>query len=148
MFTILTLNNISSAGLERLPSELYKVGDDLEEPDAILLRSFDLHGFPVPNTLKAVARAGAGVNNIPYKAMASRGIPVFNTPGANAQAVMELTITGMLLAARNVAAALEFTRTLSGDDKTITRLVEEKKRQFVGIELPGRTLGVIGQVGS
>jgi D-3-phosphoglycerate dehydrogenase / 2-oxoglutarate reductase len=144
MFTILTLNNISSAGLERLPSELYKVGDDLEEPDAILLRSFDLHGFPLPKTLKAVARAGAGVNNIPYKAMASRGIPVFNTPGANAQAVMELTITGMLLAARNVAAALEFTRTLGGDDKTITRLVEEKKRQFVGIELPGRTLGVIG----
>ena len=144
MFTILTLNNISPAGLERLPADLYEVGDDFEEPDAILLRSFDLHGFSIPKTLKAVARAGAGVNNIPYKALAARGIPVFNTPGANAQAVMELTIAGMLLAARNVAAALDFTRTLSGDDDAITRLVEANKRQFVGIELPGRTLGVIG----
>lgn len=144
MFRVLTLNNISPAGLERLPANLYAIGDDIEEPDAILLRSFDMHGFAIPNTLKAVARAGAGVNNIPYKALAPRGIPVFNTPGANAQAVMELTITGMLLAARNVAAALAFTRTLTGDDETITRLVEENKRQFVGFELPGRTLGVIG----
>ncbi len=144
MIKILTLNNISPVGLERLPRDMYQVGDDMTEPDAIMLRSFDMHGYPISKTLKAVARAGAGVNNIPYKAMAARGIPVFNAPGANAQAVMELTITGMLLAARNVAAALDFARGLEGDDETITRLVEEGKRQFVGFELPGRTLGVIG----
>lgn len=144
MIKILTLNNISPAGLERLPRNLYQVCDDLAEPDAILLRSFDMHGYPISKNLKAVARAGAGVNNIPYEAMAVRGIPVFNSPGANAQAVMELTITGMLLAARNVAAALEFTANLQGDDETITRRVEESKKRFVGFELPGRTLGVIG----
>jgi D-3-phosphoglycerate dehydrogenase len=144
MIKILTLNNISPVGLERLPRDMYQVGDDMTEPDAIMLRSFDMHGYPISKTLKAVARAGAGVNNIPYKAMAARGIPVFNAPGANAQAVMELTITGMLLAARNVTAALDFARGLEGDDETITRLVEEGKRQFVGFELPGRTLGVIG----
>ena len=144
MIKILTLNNISRAGLDRLPDDMYQVGDDLSEPDAILLRSFDMHDYPVPDSLKAVARAGAGVNNIPYQAMAARGIPVFNAPGANANAVMELTITGMLLAARNVAPALEFVRGLGGDDETITRLVEEGKKQFAGFELPGRTLGVIG----
>lgn len=144
MIKILTLNNISPAGLERLPPDLYRVSDDLSAPDAIMLRSFDMHDYPLPATLKAVARAGAGVNNIPYEAMAARGIPVFNAPGANAQAVMELTITGMLLAARNVAAALAFTHDLKGDDETITRLVEKGKKQFVGFELPGRTLGVIG----
>ena len=144
MIKILTLNSISPAGLERLPRDMYQVCDDLSEPDAIMLRSFDMHEYPIAKTLKAVARAGAGVNNIPYKAMAAHGIPVFNAPGANAQAVMELTITGMLLAARNVAAALDFARSLEGDDETITRLVEEGKRQFVGFELTGRTLGVIG----
>ena len=144
MIKILTLNNIASVGLERLPEEKYEVGADIWEPDAILLRSFDMHAYPVPDSLKAVARAGAGVNNIPYRAMAARGIPVFNAPGANANAVMELTITGMLLAARNVAPALEFVRGLGGDDETLTRLVEEGKKQFAGFELPGRTLGVIG----
>jgi D-3-phosphoglycerate dehydrogenase len=144
MIKILTLNNISSAGLERLPPDLYQISGDATAPDAIMLRSFDMHGYPLPETLKAVARAGAGVNNIPYQAMAVRGIPVFNAPGANAQAVMELTITGMLLAARNIDAALTFTRDLKGDDETITRLVEKSKKQFVGFELPGRTLGVIG----
>ncbi len=144
MIKVLTLNNISPVGIERLPKDMYQVSGDLSEPDAIMLRSFDMHGYPIPKTLKAVARAGAGVNNIPYKAMAARGIPVFNAPGANAQAVMELTITGMLMAARNVAAALDFARDLEGDDETLRRLVEEGKRQFVGFELPGRTLGVIG----
>lgn len=144
MIKILTLNSISTAGLERLAPGAYEVSDQLSDPDAILLRSFDMHGFTLPATVKAVARAGAGVNNIPYKAMARRGIPVFNSPGANAQAVMELTITGMLLAARNVTRALEFSAGLEGDDETITRLVEEGKKQFVGFELPGRTLGVIG----
>lgn len=144
MFTILTLNNIACAGLQRLPPDLYQVSEDASEPDAILLRSFDMHDYPIPASLKAVARAGAGVNNIPYKALAVRGIPVFNAPGANAQAVMELTITGMFLAARNIAAALDFTRDLAGDEASITRLVEAGKRQFTGFELPGRTLGVIG----
>jgi D-3-phosphoglycerate dehydrogenase len=144
MIKILTLNNISAAGIARLPSDMYQVSDDLSEPDAIMLRSFDMHGYPIAKTLRAVARAGAGVNNIPYEALAARGIPVFNSPGANAQAVMELTITGMLLAARNIAEALRFTEGLDGDDESIDRLVEEGKKKFVGFELPGRTLGVIG----
>jgi D-3-phosphoglycerate dehydrogenase len=144
MLKILTLNNISPVGLERLPADMYQVSDDFPEPDAILLRSFDMHDYPIPESLMAVARAGAGVNNIPYKALAARGIPVFNAPGANANAVMELTITGMLMAARNVTAALDFARDLQGDDETLTRLVEEGKKRFVGFELPGRTLGVIG----
>jgi D-3-phosphoglycerate dehydrogenase len=144
MIKILTLNNISAAGIERLPSDMYQVSDDLSEPDAIMLRSFDMHGYPIAKTLRAVARAGAGVNNIPYKDLAGLGIPVFNAPGANAQAVMELTITGMLLAARNIVEALRFSSGLDGDDETIQRLVEEGKKQFVGFELPGRTLGVIG----
>jgi len=144
MIKILTLNNISAAGIERLPPNMYEVADDLSEPDAIMLRSFDMHGYPIAKTLRAVARAGAGVNNIPYKDLAGLGIPVFNAPGANAQAVMELTITGMLLAARNIVEALRFSSGLEGDDETIQRLVEEGKKQFVGFELPGRTLGVIG----
>jgi D-3-phosphoglycerate dehydrogenase len=144
MRKILTLNNISAAGLERLPPDMYQVSDHLKEPDAIMLRSFDMHGYPMAKTVRAVARAGAGVNNIPYEALAVQGIPVFNAPGANAQAVMELTITGMLLAARNVAAAIGFCSGLDGDDETVSRLVEEGKKQFVGFELPGRTLGVIG----
>ena len=144
MIRVLTLNNISAAGIERLPSDRYQVSDDVSEPDAIMLRSFDMHGYPIAKTLRAVARAVAGVNNIPYQDLAALGIPVFNAPGANAQAVMELTITGMLLAARNVAEALRFTREFDGDDESIQRLVEEGKKQFVGFELPGRTLGVIG----
>jgi D-3-phosphoglycerate dehydrogenase len=144
MIKVLTLNNISPAGLERLPPDRYQVSDDIPDPDAIMLRSFDMHGYPFPPSLKAVARAGAGVNNIPYKDLAARGIPVFNAPGANAQAVSELTITGMLLAARNVTAALDFARRLDGDDEAISRQVEQGKNNFVGFELPGRTLGVIG----
>ncbi len=144
MIKVLTLNNISPAGLERLPPDRYQVSDDIPDPDAIMLRSFDMHGYPFPPSLKAVARAGAGVNNIPYKDLAARGIPVFNAPGANAQAVSELTITGMLLAARNVTAALDFARGLEGDDEAISRQVEQGKNNFVGFELPGRTLGVIG----
>ena len=144
MYKILTLNKISSVGLDRLPRDRYHVSDDVHDPDAIMLRSFDMHGFPVPDSLKAVARAGAGVNNIPYKDLAARGIPVFNAPGANAQAVAELTICGLLMAARNVVAALDFAAGLGGDDGAITRQVEEGKNRFVGFELPGRTLGVIG----
>jgi len=144
MIKVLTLNNISSVGLERFPKDVYQVGNGISEPHAILVRSFDMHDFPVPHSLMAVARAGAGVNNIPYGKLAAEGIPVFNAPGANANAVMELTITGMLMAARNVIAARDFAESLEGDDETVSRKVEEGKSRFTGFELPGRTLGVIG----
>jgi len=113
-------------------------------PDAILLRSFDLHGLPIPETVLAVGRAGSGVNNIPVEVYSKRGIPVFNTPGANANAVKELTIAGMFLASRNIAAALDFTRSLDGDDATIQQQVEKEKNRFAGFELAGKKLGVVG----
>ena len=144
MFRILTLNTISVAGLDRLPRDRYEVASELTRPDAILLRSFDMHDYDIPVTLTAVARAGAGVNNIPIARMSERGIPVFNAPGANANAVKELVLTGMLLAARNVCAAWDYARALEGDDAELSREVEAGKKQFVGFELPGRTLGVIG----
>jgi D-3-phosphoglycerate dehydrogenase / 2-oxoglutarate reductase len=141
---ILTLNNISAAGLERLPPERYEVGSGVDRPDAILLRSADMHGMTLPDSVLAVARAGAGTNNIPVAALAARGIPVFNTPGANANAVKELVLAGMLLAARNVGPAWLFARAQSGDDAAIDAAVEKGKKAFVGFELPGRTLGVVG----
>jgi len=144
MFKIQTLNNISDIGLERLPRELYEVSSDVQQPDAILLRSFKMHDMEIPATLRAVGRAGAGVNNIPVDKLSARGIPVFNAPGANANAVKELVIAGMLLACRNICQAWDFARTLQGDDATLNKLVEAGKKDFVGFELPGRTLGVIG----
>jgi len=144
MFRILTLNDISPAGLERLPRERYEVGPHVERPDAILVRSFDLHRHPVTPGLRAVARAGAGVNNIPVARLTRHGIPVFNAPGANANAVKELVIAGMLIAARNVCAAWDHVRRLEGDDAAIAAQVEAGKKRFTGFELPGRTLGVIG----
>ncbi len=144
MFKVLTLNSISVAGLERLPRNRYEVASDLPRPDAIMLRSFNMHEYPIPTTLKAVARAGAGVNNIPLDQMTGRGIPVFNAPGANANAVKELVLTGMLLAARNVCPAWDYVRGLEGDDAALKKQVESGKKQFVGFELPGRVLGVIG----
>lgn len=144
MYKILTLNNIRVAGLEKLPRDRYEIASEMPHPDAVLLRSFNMHDWAVPETLKAVARAGAGVNNIPVAKMSQRGIPVFNAPGANANAVKELVITGMLLAARNILPAWDFTRELSGSDAEINKAVETGKKQFVGFELPGRTLGVIG----
>jgi D-3-phosphoglycerate dehydrogenase len=143
-YRILTLNNISSRGLARLPSERYQLGADLAEPDAILVRSADLHRTAIAPSVCAIGRAGAGVNNIPVAEMSARGIPVFNTPGANANAVKELVLAGLLLAARNLGPAWLFTRTLSGDDAAIEAAVEAGKKQFVGFELPGRTLGVVG----
>jgi D-3-phosphoglycerate dehydrogenase / 2-oxoglutarate reductase len=143
-FRILTLNNISARGLARLPRERYELGSALAEPDAILVRSADLHSVPLPSTLRAVGRAGAGVNNIPVEALARRGIPVFNSPGANANAVKELVLAGLLLAARNIAPAWRFARELEGDDAAIDEAVEAGKKRFVGFELPGRTLGVVG----
>ncbi len=143
-YRILTLNQISARGLERLPLELYEVGPDLADPDAILVRSAALDAAAIPAGVRAIARAGAGVNNIPVEEMSRRGVPVFNSPGANANAVKELVLAGLLLAARNLGPAWLFTRALRGDDEAIEREVERGKKQFVGFELPGRTLGVAG----
>jgi D-3-phosphoglycerate dehydrogenase len=143
-YKILTLNNISVCGLERLPRDRYEIASEIQHPDAVLLRSFAMHDWPVPATLKAVGRAGAGVNNIPVPQMTAKGICVFNAPGANANAVKELVIAGMLLAARNICPAWDYTRKLQGTDAELSKQVEAGKKNFVGIELPGRTLGVIG----
>ena len=123
-YRILTLNNISPRGLERLPRELYEVGPEVAEPDAILVRSAELEAAAIPASVRAIARAGAGVNNIPVAEMSRRGVPVFNSPGANANAVKELVLAGLLLAARNLGPAWLFTRALKGDDETIDREVE------------------------
>jgi len=142
-FRILTLNQISPVGLERLPAERYEVGK-FSEPDAILVRSQDMHKMDIPPSVKAIGRAGAGTNNIPVAALSKRGVPVFNAPGANANAVKELVIAAMLIASRNLVPAIQFVAGLKGDDATLHKLVEDGKKQFSGIELPGRTLGVIG----
>jgi D-3-phosphoglycerate dehydrogenase len=144
MYKILTYNNISSAGLEKFTRDRYEVASEIQHPDAILLRSFKLHGVPIPPTVKAVGRAGAGVNNIPVAEYSKLGIPVFNAPGANANAVKELVIAGLLLAARNICAAWDFARRLEGDDETLHKLAEKGKAQFAGFELAGKTLGVLG----
>jgi len=144
MFKVLTLNNISVTGLDRLSREHYEIASEIQHPDAVLLRSFKMHDWEVPDTLQAIGRAGAGVNNIPVETMTSKGIPVFNAPGANAHAVQELVLTGMLLSARNICPAWDFARQLEGDDAEITKQVEAGKKNFVGFELPGKTIGVIG----
>src|SRR5215472_7720929 len=143
-FRILTLNQISPRGLARLPAERYQVGADVSDPDAILVRSAELHHTPIASSVRAIGRAGVGVNNIPVDDMSRRGVPVFNTPGANANAVKELVLAGLLLAARNIGPAWLFARALAGDDEAIDAAVEQGKKRFVGFELPGRTLGVIG----
>lgn len=144
MHKILTLNNISAKGLERLPEDAYEVSADIKTPDAILLRSHDMHGMAMPDSVKAVARAGAGVNNIPIDEMSAKGIVVFNAPGANANAVKELVIAGMLLACRNICQSWDYASSLSGDDAKIKKDAEAGKKKYVGYELPGRTLGVVG----
>ena len=143
-YRILTLNDISPRGLARLPRERYEVGAAVTHPDAILVRSADLHGFEITPGVRAIGRAGAGVNNIPVAQLSRRGIPVFNTPGANANAVKELVLAGLLLAARNIGSAWLFARALEGDDEAIEAAVEKGKKSFVGFELPGRALGVVG----
>ncbi|NLI85558.1 MAG: phosphoglycerate dehydrogenase [Propionibacterium sp.] len=140
---IKTLNAISAHGLNRLPKE-YEVGSDVENAEAWLVRSADLHRMEIPDEVLAVARAGAGTNNIPVADLSERGVVVFFTPGANANAVKELVLAGMLLAARNIVPALSFSRNLTGDESEMNVAVEGGKKQFVGWELPGRTLGVIG----
>ena len=143
-FRVQTLNAISGAGLSRFPDDLYDVGGSLADPDALLVRSAKLHDTPIPESVLAIARAGAGTNNIPVAAMTERGVPVFNTPGANANAVKELVLAGLFIASRNLIPAARFAHTLQGDDAAITAAVEAGKKQFVGFELPGRTLGVVG----
>jgi D-3-phosphoglycerate dehydrogenase len=144
MYKILTLNNISPLGLDCFPRESYEVASEMQHPDAILLRSFKMHDMEVPATVKAIGRAGSGVNNIPVDRMSQAGIPVFNAPGANANAVKELVIAGMLIASRNLCQAWDYSRSLEGDDDAIAKAVEAGKKQFVGFELPGKTLGVVG----
>jgi D-3-phosphoglycerate dehydrogenase len=144
MYKILTLNNISPLGLARLPADRYQVAPDIKDPDGILLRSFKMHGMEFPTSLKAVGRAGAGVNNIPVEDLTRLGIPVFNAPGANSNAVKELVIAGMLMAVRHIGPAWQFAQGLTGSDAEISKAVEAGKKDYAGFELPGHTLGVIG----
>ncbi len=141
---ILTLNSISHVGLKRFPPELYVVGPGLEAPDAIVVRSHDMHEMKIGDGVKAIGRAGAGTNNIPVVLMSQRGVPVFNAPGANANAVKELVLAGMLMAARNLLPAIRFVDGLSGAGEALDRHVESGKKKFSGVELPNHTLGVIG----
>ena len=144
MFKIQTLNNISVFGLERLPRDRYEVASEIQNPDAVLVRSADMHKIEINPSIKAIGRAGAGTNNIPAAKMSQRGVPVFNAPGANANAVKELVLSGMLLASRNIPQALDFVKKLDGDDHAMHKAVEDGKKKFVGFELPCRALGVIG----
>jgi len=141
---VLVLNQISAGGLSRLPADLYRVGKDVADPVAVLVRSADMHGMNIPDSVRAIGRAGAGTNNIPVKAMSARGVPVFNAPGANANAVKELVLAGMLLAARNLAPALQFVAGLDVASPDLERTVEDGKKQFAGYELQGQTLGIVG----
>jgi D-3-phosphoglycerate dehydrogenase len=143
-FRILVLNQISANGLKQLPADRYTVGKDVAEPDAVLVRSADLHALDLPRSVLAIGRAGAGTNNIPIKAMSGRGVPVFNTPGANANAVKELVVAGMLLAARNIAPALRFVAALDPTSAELDKSVEDGKKAYAGHELTGQTLGIVG----
>ncbi len=142
--SVLILNQISQNGLKRLPPERYQVGKDIANPDAIMVRSADMHKMDIPASVQAIGRAGAGTNNIPVKAMSARGVPVFNAPGANANAVKELVVAGMLLSARNIGGAMKFVGALDASDPDMEKKVEDGKKNFAGFELAGHTLGVIG----
>ena len=144
MYKILTLNNISVKGLQRLPRENYEVASEVSHPDAVLLRSFKMHDMDIPESVAAIGRAGAGVNNIPVEKMTNLGVPVFNAPGANANAVKELVLAGLLMASRNIGGAMTFADGLNGTDAEISTAVESGKKNFVGSELPSKTLGVVG----
>jgi D-3-phosphoglycerate dehydrogenase len=143
-FKIQTLNSIAVSGLDRLPRDRFEVASEISRPDAILLRSFKMHDMQVPDSVLAVGRAGAGTNNIPVAKLGKLGIPVFNTPGANANAVKELVLAGLLMAARNIPHALAFLQTLKSSGDELDKAVEGGKKNFVGFELPKRTLGVVG----
>jgi len=144
MYKILTLNNISQVGLDKLPSDTYTISDNEASPDAIILRSFKMHDMDIPSSVKAVGRAGAGVNNIPLDKMSEAGVPVFNAPGANANAVKELVIASLFMAARNISQAIQYTEALEGEDAELSKLVEAGKKKYAGYELPGKTIGVVG----
>lgn len=143
-YRILLLNQISASGLQYLSEDRYLVGKEINAPDAILVRSADMHAMTIPPSVRAVGRAGAGTNNIPVKLLSSRGVPVFNAPGANANAVKELVIAGLLLAARNLSEALQFVAMLDRADPDMENKVEDGKKLYSGFELAGKTLGVIG----
>jgi D-3-phosphoglycerate dehydrogenase len=144
MFNVKTINNISEKGLSRLPAETYSVSPEIDNPDAIILRSQKLHDMEIPSNLKVVGRAGAGTNNVPVERLGEEGIVVFNAPGANANAVKELVICGMLLACRNICQAWQYAANVEGSDEEQNKAVEAGKKKYVGYELPGRTLGVVG----
>jgi D-3-phosphoglycerate dehydrogenase len=141
---VLVINQISASGLSRLPAETYRVGKDVPDPAAILVRSADLYAMTIPASVRAIGRAGAGTNNIPVEAMSRRGVPVFNAPGANANAVKELVLAGLLMAARQIAPALRFVAALDPAVPDMDKAVEEGKKAFAGYELDGQTLGIIG----
>jgi D-3-phosphoglycerate dehydrogenase len=143
-FQVLVLNQISRNGLDRLPGTSYVTGKDIAEPDAVLVRSADMHAMAIPASVQAIGRAGAGTNNIPVKAMSARGVPVFNAPGANANAVKELVLAGMLMAARNLAPAQQFVQGLDAAHPDLDKVVEDGKKNFAGFEIAGQTLGIIG----
>ena len=143
-YRVQVLNQIAALGLKRLPAQHYSVGKDVINPDAILVRSADMHAMDIPASVRAIARAGAGTNNIPVKAMSARGVPVFIAPGANANAVKELVLAGMLMAARNLPGALRFVSALDAKDANMDAHVEEGKKAFAGFELAGHTLGIVG----
>ena len=144
MFTIQTYNKISVKGLDWFPRDTYTVASDAPAPDAVLVRSQNLHDLALPASLKAIARAGAGVNNIPVEACSQRGIVVFNTPGANANSVKELVIAGLLLSSRRIVEGITWARSLAGKIEAVPSLVEAHKKRFSGPEIQGKTLGVIG----
>jgi len=144
MYKVLTLNKIDPQGLSHFPDDKYQVGSNITDPDAIVLRSFNMHDMELPASLKAIARAGAGVNNIPIEKCTEKGIVVFNTPGANANGVKELIIAGLLLASRDIVGGIEWAKTLIGQGDQVPALVEKGKSQFGGYEIQGKTLAVIG----
>jgi len=144
MYEVLTLNKIAKCGLDMLDTDVFTVTDNTDNPDAVILRSFSMHEMELPKSLKAVARAGAGVNNIPIDKCSERGIVVFNTPGANANAVAELAVAGLLLASRKVTDAVDWAKTLKGEGANVEKLVEKGKSAFAGPEIKGKTLGVVG----
>ncbi|NLK97429.1 phosphoglycerate dehydrogenase [Defluviitalea saccharophila] len=144
MYKIQTLNNISEKGLELLPKDTYEVSNDCTNPDGILVRSAKMHGMELPASLKAIARAGAGVNNIPVEECSEKGIVVFNTPGANANGVKELVLAGLLLSSRKIVEGIQWTKSLKGQGSEVPKLVEKGKSEFAGPEILGKKLGVIG----
>lgn len=143
-FKILTLNSISVKGLDRLPRDRYEIASEIGHPDAILVRSADMHSLAIPASVLAVGRAGAGTNNIPVSQLSQRGVPVFTAPGANANAVKELVLAGLFLGARHICQAWDFVRGLDQAGDALEAAVEQGKKRFIGHELPGRTLGVVG----